>query len=234
MEPTISVFEAVKNAVVSSLQTILERFLGFLPVLIGAILVLIIGWIIAVAVGNLVARVLKAVKLNNLFEKMTGFRSALHKAGMELDAAKFVGEVVKWLLIIVTLIATSDILGLMGVSLFLNQVIAYVPNIVVAAVMIIAGILFANFVQKITKASAETAGVPHSATAAAVAKWAILVFTFIATLMQLGVAEGLLQTLVTGFVAMLAIAGGLAFGLGGKDAAQKVLSHLEKDVTDRN
>lgn len=230
---TLSVFEVSRNAVMISLQDLWVRFFGYLPVLIGAILVLIIGWLIAVAVGNLVTRILKAVKLNDVFDKISGLRSSLHKAGMELNAASFVGAVVKWFIIIVTLMATSDILGLAGVSLFLNQVIAYIPNIVVAAVMVIVGTLFANFVQKITKASAETARLPHSNGAAAVAKWAILVFTFIATLVQLGVAEVLLQTLFTGFVAMLAIAGGVSFGLGGKTTAEKVLRHLEKDVTER-
>ncbi len=233
MEPTLSVFEASRNAVASSLQNILERFITFIPVLIGALVILIIGWLIAVAVGNLVARLLKAVKFNELFDRISGFRSALHKAGMELNAPAFVGGIVKWLIIIITLLAASDILGLSGVSLFLNQIIAYIPNIVVAAVMIFAGIMFGNFVQKITKASAETARIPHSGAAAAVAKWAIYVFTFVATLMQLGVAEALLQTLVTGLVAMIAIAGGLSFGLGGKDIATRILEHLKRDVTNR-
>lgn len=230
---TLSVFEASRNAIMISLQDLWIRFFGFLPVLIGAILVLIIGWLVAVAVGNLVNRVLKAAKLNDVFDKISGLRSSLQKAGMELNAALFVGAVVKWFIIIVTLMATSDILGLAGVSLFLNQIIAYVPNIVVAAIMVISGTLFANFVQKITRASAETAHLPHSNGGAAIAKWAILIFTFIATLVQLGVAEVLLQTLFTGFIAMLAIAGGIAFGLGGKDTAEKVLGHLEDDVTQR-
>jgi hypothetical protein len=227
---TLSVFEASRNAVMISLQDLWVRFFGFLPVLIGAILVLIIGWLVAVAVGNLVTRVLKVAKLNDVFDKISGLRSSLQKAGMELNAALFVGAVVKWFIIIVTLMATSDILGLAGVTLFLNQIIAYLPNVVVAAVMVIAGILFANFVQKITRASAETAKLPHSSAAAAVVKWAVLVFTFIATLVQLGIAEVLLQTLFTGFVAMLAIAGGISFGLGGKNSAEKVLKHMENDV----
>jgi len=230
---TLSVFEASRNAVMISLQDLWIRFFGFLPVLIGAILVLVIGWLVAVAVGKLVTRVLRAVKLNEAFDKLSGLRSSLQKAGMGLNPARFVGAVVKWFIIIVTLMATSDILGLAGVTLFLNQIIAYVPNIVVAIVMIIAGTLFANFVQKITRASAAAARLPHRNAAAAVAKWAVLVFTFIATLVQLGVAEVLLQTFFTGFVATIAIAGGISFGLGGKVTAEKVLRHLENDVIQR-
>lgn len=231
---SISIFQASSNAIVTSLQELWIRFFNFLPVVVGAVVVFIVGWIIAVAVGNLVTRVLKAAKINDVFERMSGLRSALHRAGMELNAAGFVGEIIKWFIIIVTLLAASDILGLSGVSQFLNQVIAYLPNIVVAAIMVIVGILFGNFVQRITKASAEAANVPHSNTAAAVAKWAIFVFTFIATLVQLGIAEVLLQTLFTGFVAMIAIAGGIAFGLGGKNLAEKVLGHMEDDISSRN
>lgn len=231
---TISVFETSRIAIMTSIQMLWTRFFGFLPILIGAVLVFVIGWIVAVAVGNLVTRILKAVKLNDVFDRISGLRSSLHKAGIELNASGFVGGVVKWFIMIVTLLAASDILGLTGVSLFLNQVLAYFPSVVVAAVMIIVGIMFGNFVQKITQASGETARLPHSAAAGAVAKWAIFVFTFIATLVQLGIAEVLLQTLFTGFVAMVAIAGGIAFGLGGKNTAEKVLGHLEDDVNKSN
>ncbi len=229
-----SVLEASRVAVMGSVQDVWVKFITFLPLLVGAILVFIIGWIIAVAVGNLVKQILKALKVNEVFDRITGLRTAMHRAGIELNAAGFVGGIVKWFLIIVSLLAATDILGLTGVSVFLNQVIAYIPNIVVAAIMVIAGTLFANFAQRITKASAETANMPHGSGAAAIAKWAVLVFTFIATLVQLGIAPELLQTLFTGFVAMLAIAGGVSFGLGGKNFAERVLGHIERDVQNRD
>lgn len=233
MPESTSVLEASSAAVVNSLQDVWVRFITFLPLLVGAILVLVIGWIIAVAVGNLVKHALKALKINDVFDRITGLKSAVQRAGFELNVAGFVGGIVKWFLIIVSLLAATDILGLTGVSVFLNQVVAYIPNIVVATVMIIAGTIFANFVQKIAKASAETAKLPHGSGAAAIVKWAVLIFTFLAALIQLGIAPELLQTLFTGFVALLAIAGGIAFGLGGKNVAERALGHLERDIQNR-
>lgn len=230
----MSVLEVSQVAVTNSLEDLWIRFAGFLPVLLGALLVFIIGWVIAVAVGKLIERILKAVKINDAFDRISGLRAAMHRAGLELNVAGFIGGLIKWFLLIVALLAASDILGLTGVSLFLNQVIAYLPNIVVAALIVVIGILFGNFVHRVTKASTEAVNMPHGAAAAAVVKWAIYVFTFLATIVQLGIAEVLVQTLFTGFVAMLAIAGGLAFGLGGRDLAEKVLQHIEKDVTSRN
>lgn len=229
----MSILEISQIAIGNALQDLWFRFLGFLPLFLGALLVFIIGWIIAIAVGNLAERILKALKVNDAFDRIAGLRAAMHRAGLELNVAGFVGGLVKWFLLIVALLAASDILGLAGVSAFLNRVIAYLPNIVVAALIVVIGILFGNFVSRVTKAAAEAAKMPHGNTAAAVVKWAIYVFTFLATLLQLQIAEVLIQTLFTAFAAMLAIAGGLAFGLGGKDLAQRILGHMEKDVSER-
>jgi len=229
----MSTFEVSQLAIANSLQDLWFRFIGFLPIFLGAVIVFSIGWVVAVAGGNLVERILKAVKVNDTFDRISGLRAAMHRAGIELNAAGFVGGLIKWFLLIVVLLATSDILGLAGVSVFLNRVIAYIPNIVVASLIIVIGVIFGNFVHRVTKASVDAIKMPHGHMAAAVAKWAIYVFTFLATLIQLQIAEVLIQTLFTAFAAMLAIAGGLAFGLGGKDLAQRILSHLERDVSHR-
>lgn len=229
----MTMLETLQQAIAVSLQDLWFRFIAFLPQLLGAIVVFIIGWIIAVSVGNLIERLLKSVRVNDAFDKISGLRSAMHRAGMELNIAAFVGSLIKWFLIIVSLLAAADILNLEGISLFLNQVIAYIPNIVVAAVIVVAGILFGNFVSRVTRVSIDAANMPHGQAAAAVVKWAVYVFTFLATLVQLQIAEALIQTFFTAFMAMLAIAGGLAFGLGGKDLAQKILGQLERDVTER-
>ncbi len=228
-----SVLEVSQYAIANSLGGLWERFIGFLPTLVAALVVFIIGWTIAVAVGNLIVRILNAVKVNDAFDRIAGLRAAMHHAGLELNAAGFVGALVKWFIVIVTLLTTADILNLTGVGLFLNDVIAYLPNIVVAALIIIIGVMFGNFVHRAIKASLGAAQMPHGTAAAAVGKWAIYVFAFLATLAQLQIATPLIQTLFTAFAAMLAIAGGLAFGLGGKDIAQKILGHLERDITDR-
>ncbi|TSC71582.1 MAG: small-conductance mechanosensitive ion channel [Parcubacteria group bacterium Gr01-1014_38] len=229
----MTVLELSQQAIAQSLVDLWLRFAGFLPVFLGALIVFIAGWIVAMAVGKFIQRILHLVRLNDPFERITGLRAALERAGLDLNVPKFIGDLVKWFLYIVTLLATADILGLEAVAAFLNRVIAYVPNIVVAAVILVAGVIFANFVGRVTKASIAAAGLPHSAGVSAVARWAVVIFTFLAAMLQLQVADVLIQTLFTAFAAMLAIAGGLAFGLGGKDLATRILKHLEDDMNSR-
>lgn len=230
----MTILDVIQAAVAGSLGSLWERFVGYLPTLLGAIIVFVVGWLIAIGIGQLVQRILDLVRLNEPFERITGLRSTVERAGLDLNVPKFLGALVKWFLFIVALLATADILGLQAVAEFLNQVIAYLPNIVVAAVILVVGVIFGNFVSRVTKASIEAAHLPHGAGIAGIAKWAVVVFAFLAAMAQLGIAEALIQTLFTAFVAMLALAGGLAFGLGGKDMATKVLRYLEADVTEKH
>lgn len=229
----MTIWEVIQVAVSSSLGDLWLRFVDYLPTLLGALIVFIIGWLIALGIGQLVQRILELVRLNEPFERITGLRATVERAGLELNVPKFLGALVKWFLYIVTLLATADILGLEAVAEFLNRVIGYLPNVVVAAVILVVGVIFGNFVGRVTRASIEAANLPHRAGASALAKWAVVIFAFLAAIAQLGVAEALIQTLFTAFVAMLAIAGGLAFGLGGKDNAARVLKNLESDIADR-
>lgn len=229
----MTIWELSQQAVAQSLAEIWVRFFGFLPILLGALIVFIVGWLIAIAVGQLVQRILDLVRLNEPFERIAGFRATVERTGLDLNVPKFLGGLVKWSLFIVALLATTDILGLQAVAEFLNQVLAYLPNIVVAAVILVVGVLLGNFAGRVTKASIEVAKLSHGHSAGAVVKWAIVIFAFLAALLQLQIAEGLIQTLFTAFAAMVAIAGGLAFGLGGKDIATRILKHLEKDVTEK-
>lgn len=226
----MTVFDITQQAVGDALVDLWVRFAGFIPRLLGALIVFIVGWLIAVAVGHFITRLLKLLRLNDPFERISGFRSTLERASIELNVPGFMGTVAKWFVVLVTLLATADILELQAIASFLNQVIAYIPNLVAAAVILVMGILFANFVARVTRASIEAANIPHGAGTAAFAKWAVFIFTFLAALVQLQVAEVLIQTLFTAFAAMLAIAGGLAFGLGGKDHAQRMLQKLESDI----
>lgn len=229
----MTVIELTQQAVVASLTDLWLRFAQFFPVLLGALLVFVIGWLVAIAAGQFIQRILDLLRLNEPFERISGLRATVERAGLDLNIPKLLGGLVKWFLFIVTLLAASDILGLEAVASFLDRVISYLPNVVVAAIILVVGVLFATFVARVTRASVDAANLPHGGGAAAVAKWAILVFTFLAAVFQLQIAEVLIQTLFTAFAAMLAIAGGLAFGLGGKDLATRVLKHLESDISPR-
>ena len=127
--------------------------------------------------------------------------------------------------------AATDILGLAEVTNYLKSVLYYIPNIFVAAIIIIVAVWAANVLQKIIQVSVSATNIKAANLSATITKWAIMIFGLLAALMQLGIAPSLIQTVVTGIVAMLAIAGGVAFGLGGKEIASDVLSKIRKSVT---
>jgi len=215
-----------------SLQTLWLGFIDFLPSLLGAIIVFIIGWIIAVLLGKLVAQIIKALRIDNILEKM-GLKRSLERANLKLDAGKFVGELVRWFFIIVFLMAATDILGLPEVTMFLRRVIFYIPQLIVAVLILLIAVLVASFLQKLVKASVEAAGLRSANFLGAVTKWSIMVFAILAALLQLGIVPSLIQTLFTGFVAALTLSLGLSFGLGGKEAAVDILRKLREEIQER-
>lgn len=216
------------DTIVSSLDQVWSSVAGFVPLLIGAVVVFIVGWVIAVSLGKLVEQLVRALRVDHLLAKLEVERT-LERAGWKLDSGAFLGALVRWFLIVVFLLASSNILGLSQVSDFLRDVLLYIPNVVVAALILIIAALVANTVEKLVRGSVEAAGYRGSLVGV-VARWSIWVFAFIAALLQLGVATALLQTVVTGLVASLALAFGLAFGLGGRDAAASAIERVRGEL----
>lgn len=212
-----------------SLKSIWQSFIEFLPTLLAAIIVFIIGWLIAIFLGKVANRIVKTIKLDLLLVKL-GFRKALAKAKLKLDSGKFFDELVKWFFIIVFLMTAVDILGLKEVTLFLKTILFYLPNVIIAAIVLLAAVIIANFMQRLVRASADAAGLSSSGAVGGIVKWAILVFGFVIALTQLGIATTLIQTIVIGLIAMFALAGGLAFGLGGKNWAAGILEKIKRDI----
>jgi len=216
--------------VTASLQTLWSGFIGFLPNLLGAIIVFIIGWLIASVLGKLTIQIIRLLRIDNILEKI-GFKKSIERANLKLDSGKFLGEIVKWFFIIVFLMAATDILNMSQVTEFLRQILLYIPHLIVAILILLAAVLIANFLQKLVKASVEAAGLKSANFLATVTKWAILVFAILAALLQLGIVPSLIQTIFTGVVAALVISTGLAFGLGGRDLATQILNKIKKDVS---
>lgn len=219
------------DVIVASLQQSWAAVADFVPLFIGAAVVFIVGWIVAVALGKVVAEIMRVLRVDALLRQLDVER-ALERGGVRLNSGAFIGALVKWFLIIVFLLAAVNILGLSQVSDFLRQVLLYIPNVVVAALILLIALKVAEVVERAVKSSVEAAGM-RGAVVGVVARWAIWVFAVIAALLQLGVATVLLQTLVTGLVAMLALAFGLAFGLGGRDAAASFIDRLRREVAGR-
>ncbi|MDP2946432.1 MAG: hypothetical protein Q8N61_03225, partial [bacterium] len=182
--------------------------------------------------GKVVEKLIDALKLDRLLDQL-GLGKVLERANVRLHSGRFVGVLVQWFFIIVTLLAVSDILNLFAFSDFLKQVLLYVPNIVVAVLIMLAGVVMATFLAKLVRASVLAARLHAAHFLGTLTKWSILVFAFLAALSQLGVAGALVNTLIIGFVAMLALAGGLAFGLGGRDVAAAWLEKLKEEISNR-
>ena len=215
-----------------SLKQIWKDFIGFLPTLLAALIVFIIGWLISIFLGKLVNRVIKTIKLDLLLSKL-GFQKALSRARIKLDSGLFLGGLVKWFFIIVFLMAAVDILGLTQITLFLKSLLYYLPSVVIAAVILLAAVVISKFMQRLVKASADAADLASSGAIAGIVKWAILIFGFVIALNQLGIAIVLIQQIIVGIIAMIAIAGGLAFGLGGKDLAGRILERIRQDLSEK-
>ena len=221
------------EAITLSLLNLWERFVAFLPALVGAILVFVAGWIVAVALGKAVEHIVKIIRIDDVVEK-AGTKGRLRKAGVDFNIAKFFGGLVKWFLILVFLMAATDILHLTQVTSFLNSIVLYLPNVIVAAVILAVAFLVGNFSYAVIKGSTKVAGIVSATLLATIAKWAIVIFGLLAALIQLGVASSLINTIFIGFIAMLALAGGLAFGLGGKDEATLILKKLRHEITEKH
>jgi small-conductance mechanosensitive channel len=215
-----------------ALQSAWQGFLNFVPVLIGAIIVFVIGWFIALGVGKLIAEILARLKFNKLFEK-TGWKEALTRAELKVDPSDFIGAICKWILVIVFLLAAVEILGFVQFANFLRSVIGWLPNLVVAIAIFVVAIILADILEKVVRAGVKKLELGYAEFLGAVVRWAIYIFAGLAILLQLGITPTIINTLVIGFVGMTALALGLAFGLGGKEAAAKLIEKIGEKISER-
>ena len=209
------------DAVFISAAEALQNFLGFLPQLVGAILVLVFGWIIAGFVAGLVERVLNRIGFERAAQS-TGISGFVQRSGSEWTVSKVVAEIVKWFIRLIALQAAASILGMDQVSQIINSILLWLPNLVVALAIIVVGALIARFVAGVVRGATSEMGFANPDLIATMAKYAILVFAAIAAVDQLGIAATVVQTLFTGLVVTVALAFGLAFGLGGQQTAARI------------
>lgn len=222
-------FQEYTLTISDALTEIVNRVIGFIPSLVGAIVILIVGWIVASLLEWAVENIIRAVGLQTLFEKAK-IEEIVKKTESKKDTSGLIGAVVKWVLMLVALVSAADVLGMTQISSFLDSVLGYVPAVVASSVILIIGAIFAHFMASVVRSSVTAAKLAFAEAASAMVKYAILVFSFLAALHQLGIASALIQTLFTGLVAMLAIAGGLAFGLGGQNTAKELVEKIRKEA----
>ena len=214
-----------------SLLNLWYGFISFVPSLLGAVLLFIIGWLVGSVIGKAIAQVITALKVDKLFES-AGASDLMNRAGLKLNVGGFIGAVVKWFIVVVFLMASLEIMGLTQVNDFLREaVLFYLPKVIIASLVLIIATVLAGAMQKIVEASAKAANIRSANMLGSITRYAIWAFAFIIALSELGIASAFMQILFTGLVAALAIAGGLAFGLGGKDAAARAVDRFSKDMS---
>ena len=182
-------------------------------------------------IGRIVTALLNKIKLNQALKRM-GWEEAFAKAEIKLNASRFIGEIVKWIFVIVFLMLASEIIGLTEFSDFLEKILAYLPNVVVAALIFVVAVFVSDISYRVVVATSEKAKIKYSKALGVIIRWTIWFFAILAILAQLQVAKDLVKALTYGFVAIFVIAGGLAFGLGGKDLAAEVLRKLKENITE--
>jgi hypothetical protein len=203
------------------------------PQIVVAIVVFAVGALVASILAKAIEQLFGAAKVDSALRGL-GLDRIVSRSGYNLNAGKFVGELVRWFVIVAFLIATLDILGLDEVNDFLREgVLAFVVNVLTAAIVLVATVIIADAVRKLVVASAKATSVSAANAMGAVAKWAIWIFGASIALVELGVGAILIQTVVTGIVVAFSLAVGLAFGLGGKDAAARLIERVRNEVSER-
>jgi hypothetical protein len=220
------------DVIVGSLQNLWLGFANFVPNLIGAIVVLIVGLIVAAGLGALVEKVFEGIRLDSFLGKL-GVQPYFERAGLKLRASYFLGRLVYWFVVVAFLLAVSDSLGLYALSSFLTSVLAYLPNVIAAVLIMLAALVLATFLRKVVTASVMSAKLHSARFLGSLTWWAVTVFGLLTAMTQLNIGAAIIQSIVTGFIAMLALAGGLAFGLGGRDYAGHLINRL-RDHTETN
>lgn len=226
-------FADTGTVIANSLANLWAGVIGFLPELVIALLIFVVGWIIAALLGRAVDQVIKAIKLDNAL-RSAGLEQTMSRAGFSLNSGRFLGELVKWFVIVVFLVAALEVIHLDQVTVFLRQVVlGYLPQVIVAVLIMLVAVVIAEAMRKLVVASAKAAHIRSAGFLGALTKWAIWVFALLAALLQLGIAVAFLQTLFTGIIVALALAFGLSFGLGGQQAAARYLDHVSAEMKDK-
>jgi hypothetical protein len=203
-----------------SLLDLWSRVINILPDLIGAFIIVFVGFIVAPIIGGIVKKLIDVLKIDELSERM-GLKEMMKGYSPKFSVSLLIGKLVKWFFILAFVMAAADVLGWSRVTEFLNEIIFYIPQVLIAVIILVFGVIAGTFFSSIVTKSLQGSNAPveKPELMGDVTKWALVLFASLAALLQLGVAPSLIQILFAGIVLALA----LAFGLGGKKKAEEVL-----------
>lgn len=205
-----------------------SRIIDFVPNILGAIIIVVIGFIIAAVLKWAVVTILESLKLQSLFDRIH-VTDLLKKAGMTLKSEEASGQFVKWLTIIIFLIPAAQTLKLDAIKDLLERLLQFIPNVVISLLIIMIGAIIANALSQIVKAAAASIGANTAKILGAITRYVIYIFIAFAAFFQLGVPYYYISVMFTGLVAAIAISVGLAFGLGGQTGAADLVKKLRED-----
>jgi hypothetical protein len=223
--PAESFGEALRSSLVGALNILLAA----IPRLLGFALILIVGWLLSSLLARGVATLLRAIRFEDLARR-SGFAGFVHNMGVRTDASGVIATVAKWFVRLITLVVAFDMLGLPAVSGVLQQLLLWLPNLIVGLVVLVIGGLAANAVSRLVRGATAEAGFTNPDVLATVARVAVWTFAVIVALDQLGIATTVVNTLLIGVVGALSLASGLAFGLGGRYRAAQIIEGFGQRV----
>ncbi|MFA5424236.1 MAG: hypothetical protein WC374_10305 [Phycisphaerae bacterium] len=215
------------SLIVEPVREMLTRIMAYLPILLGALLILIVGWIVAKIIRSIVDALLKVIRFDMLADK-AGISKILQKGDLKITARQIVSGLVYWLIIIMVLVMVANALGLPKASDILSNLFAYVPKVIAALVVLVVAMFLASFVSGIVQIAAGNAKLPKPQLLAGISRWAIIIFALTIVLTQLGIAPLLVSATFNIILGGIVLALALAFGLGGKDAAARYLEELKQ------
>ncbi|MFA5132375.1 MAG: hypothetical protein WC444_03555 [Candidatus Paceibacterota bacterium] len=199
---------------------------AFLPNVIIAVIIFALGWAFGSVLGRAVSHLITVLRIDNALHK-AGMDAVSERAGVKVSLAGFLGGVIKWLVIVAFTVASAEILGLTQVTQLLRDILMYIPQVIIASIVLVIAMLVGDFVARLVKHSVKATGMKGDF-AAQVAKWAIIIVGGVfPALTQLRIASGLVEVLFTGVVFAISLALGLSFGLGGRDAAARAIEKMK-------
>jgi hypothetical protein len=216
-----------ESLIAEPVRQMLTKILTYLPVLLGALVILIIGWLVAKGIRQLVDWLLKAVRFDTMADK-AGISEILKKGDLKITARDVVSGLVYWLVIIMVLVMVVNALGLPKASDILASLFAYIPKVIAALLVLIVAMFLASFVSGIVRTAAGNSNLPKPEIIAGISRWAIIIFGATISLEELGIAPLLVVTTFNIILGGVCLALAIAFGLGSKDAVAKYLEELKK------
>jgi Conserved TM helix len=213
------------SIVVEPVKAMLVRAATFLPTLIGILVILVVGWIIAAVLKNVVVKLLKMIQFDGASEK-SGLADVLRKGGIKNTLSELIGGLIYWVIMLLVFMTALNALGMTVVASLLDKVILYIPNVIAAIFIITLGIFFASIIGSIVMTASMNAGIKQSKLLSQVTQTVIVIFATIMTLEQLNIATTILNTSITILLGAVGLAVAIAVGLGSKDIAGKLMQEL--------